>query len=335
MINENQMKLINVLENCAGIDKYNSSLSILKHENELKDKLIEIAKKSTEDTQSVINDFKQELDLTYLQKKDPLLDKIISIIGDKVSKEFTNEELDEIYLKGKERFEKRIPPGYKDNDKENNDKYSDLVIWLELQKLSKELDKNILFISDDRKEDWAHKFKGKDLGPRNELIKEFIKETNNLFYSITTKRFIEIISDIHSISDTELLIQETENIQKSIYEKEQLQKELFRLKLGQENIRKKKFKDNMDYFKWINYDSDYISQKPMDLDNSKDNLKEIKYWNENDLNKIKEFDDYNDEEMKKRIIKFRLEERVKKYLLNMKNIEKSNDDDIDSNFVDE
>ena len=89
-----------------------------------------------------------------------------------------------------------------------------------MQRLSKSLTKPILFISDDRKEDWAIKFKGYDLGPRKELIKEFSKNTDNLFYSITTAKFIQIISDSYKITNTKKLQEETESIQRNIQQKE-------------------------------------------------------------------------------------------------------------------
>ncbi|PUB33673.1 hypothetical protein C8J95_103272 [Elizabethkingia sp. YR214] len=220
MISDNQNKLLNILDNFTGNEKYNSSLSILKHEIELKENISNNLKKSLEKIKKSIDEFNQDLDISYIQNNDPILEEITSIVGNKLSDEFSNEDLDKIYKEGEERYSKEIPPGYKDKDKPDNNKYNDLIIWKEIIALSKSQGKDILFISDDRKEDWAIKFKGKDFGPRNELIKEFITETNQLFYSITTKRFIEIISNIHSITDTELLIKETENITKNIYEKE-------------------------------------------------------------------------------------------------------------------
>lgn len=245
MISENHNKLLNILDNCSGTEKYNSALGILKHEVELKDSISNNLKKSLEKIKKSIDEFNQDLDITYIQKKDPILDEINQIVGNKVTNEFTKEELEQIYKEGSDRFEKEIPPGYKDKDKDGNEKYNDLVIWKELISLAKEKKKDILFISDDRKEDWAIKFKGKDFGPRTELLKEFIKESNQLFYSISTKRFIEIISSIHSITDTELLIKETENITKNIYDKErEVVEKIKQLKNEREKFEKDFFTKN-------------------------------------------------------------------------------------------
>jgi len=220
LIEENQNKLLNVLNNYSGADKYNSALSILKHENSLKERIVSELETSMKKISSSIQEFKQDLDFNYVQGKDPILEDLVEIIQEKISLELTSEEKEKIYDNGKERYEKEIPPGYKDNGKDSIDKFGDLIIWNELQALSMKTSKPILFISDDRKEDWAIKFKGHDLGPRKELIKEFINNTNNLFYSITTKKFIQLISESYKVTDTETLEEETENIQKNIQQKE-------------------------------------------------------------------------------------------------------------------
>ncbi|MEZ7505962.1 PIN-like domain-containing protein [Flavobacterium sp. Arc2] len=237
LIEENQNKLLNIINNYTGADKYNSALSILKHENSLKECIVSELETSMKKITSSIQDFKQDLDFNYLQGKDPILEELVEIIKEKVSFELTAEEKENIYIDGKERYEKEIPPGYKDNAKNSIDKFGDLIIWNELQALSVKTDRPILFISDDRKEDWAIKFKGHDLGPRKELIKEFINNTNNLFYSITTKKFIQLISESYKVANTETLEAETENIQKNIQQKEvdNVKKNIDRLKKREKN----------------------------------------------------------------------------------------------------
>lgn len=220
LIEENQNKLLNIINNQSGTDKYNSALSILKHENSLKDCIVLELETSIKKISTSIQEFKQDLDFNYVQGKDPILEELVEIIKEKVSIELTIEEKEKIYNDGIERYEKEIPPGYKDNAKNSIDKFGDLIIWNELQFLSIKTSKPVLFISDDRKEDWAIKFKGHDLGPRKELIKEFINNTNNIFYSITTKKFIQLISESYEVKNTETLEAETENIQKNIQQKE-------------------------------------------------------------------------------------------------------------------
>jgi predicted nucleic acid-binding protein len=218
LIDENQGKLLNIIKNSSGSSKYNSALGILKHEEELKNKIVDEIEKSSKKIKKYIESFKHDIDFKFIQQKDPILAEVVEIFKDKISVEITNEEKQKIYKNGEERFKNLVPPGYKDNAKDFPEKYGDLIIWNELINLAKEQKKDILFVSDDRKEDWVIEFKGMDLGPRKELIKEFNKETEKLFYSITTKEFIKIISESYSIKDTESLEMETEIIHNKIQE---------------------------------------------------------------------------------------------------------------------
>src|SRR5690606_24127007 len=52
--------------------------------------------------------------------------------------------------------------------------------------------KSVLFITDDKKEDWWWKLKnGRTIGPRQELVEEFKKETAMDFHLYSTDKFIE------------------------------------------------------------------------------------------------------------------------------------------------
>jgi len=218
LLDEYHGKLLNIIKNSSGSNKYNAALSILKHEDELRTKIVAEIEQSSTNVKEYLDSFTQEIDFKYIQGDDPILEKVITIIKDKISTEISIEEKEKIYKEGEERYKKQIPPGYKDIEKGFPDKFGDLIIWKELQKLSKELDKDILFVSDDRKEDWVISFKGMNLGPRKELIKEFNKSTARLFYSISTNEFIKLISKSYNVENIETLEKETEIIHEKIKE---------------------------------------------------------------------------------------------------------------------
>lgn len=114
-------------------------------------------------------------------KNDDILPKVTELFDGKIGKKYSETELDAVYKEGEKRYEKNIPPGFSDraNKKKKGDKhlYGDLIIWKQLIKHSKDSKKTIIFITDDRKEDWWLKFKGETIRPREELIKEFYDET--------------------------------------------------------------------------------------------------------------------------------------------------------------
>jgi len=122
----------------------------------------------------------------YFEKTKKILDEKTKeiLFEDKIGEPINSEELISIAELSKKRFEKEIPPGFKDK---NN---GDLIIWLKMIKKSKESNKNIIFITNDLKEDWWSKDKDKRIiGPKLSLIREFRIETDNEFYMYKLENF--------------------------------------------------------------------------------------------------------------------------------------------------
>lgn len=90
----------------------------------------------------------------------------------------------------KKRYECAIPPGYKDLHKKGPAAYGDAIAWFQLLDYAKTIDKPLILVTRDTKEDWWWEHDGKTLGPRHELIQEMV-DTNTRFYMYTTERFME------------------------------------------------------------------------------------------------------------------------------------------------
>lgn len=125
---------------------------------------------------------------------------------------FTEQELEEIYTEGKERFEKEIPPGYKDdqahnkNGKKDDKQYGDLVVWKEILRLAKNLNADstestypyVVFVTGDLKDDWWERIKIDDVPeakrfPRKELVQEMYTHTASRYIQLTPQGFIEAV----------------------------------------------------------------------------------------------------------------------------------------------
>jgi len=136
---------------------------------------------------------KQRSSHPNLLSDDYLLDRISVILDGKVGSSYTTDRLQEIYIEGSKRYEKHIPPGYMDSEgpqkKDGDDKYGDLVLWFQIIDKALEVKKPILFITNDRKEDWWWLTKGKTLGPRPELVSELLQKAGVVFYMYNTERF--------------------------------------------------------------------------------------------------------------------------------------------------
>lgn len=214
-------KIINNNFNC----KNTESCELLKYEHNLKESIIKQINETKQNIKKLIDDYKNEINDSYFD--DPILKKITELFDGKVNSGFDDEKLKDIYNEGKDRYTKKVPPGYEDlykNKKPEPDCYGDLVIWKEMIAISKEKKKHILFVSDDTKEDWKNRIDGKDLGPRKELIREFHKETENMFYSFTTQEFIKGISELYKIKDTGELEQESKTIKEDLEKNENAKK---------------------------------------------------------------------------------------------------------------
>lgn len=162
------------------------------------------------DDEREIIDLKKYLDdwLKENQKKnqivknfsnDAVLEKLLSIFDGKVGASLSDEEIMRIKEEGAKRFEKQVPPGYKDYSKTKgtveNNAFGDLIVWKEILKYSSENKKDIIYVTNDKKEDWWYIVKGKTVGPRIELKKEFEKETSRRFHMYTMLNFIDIYDD--------------------------------------------------------------------------------------------------------------------------------------------
>ena len=129
--------------------------------------------------------------------KDIILEKLLELFEGKTGISYTSDEIALIEKEGEERFKKEIPPGYKDESKKKNNDilnniYGDLIIWKEIIKYAKDNNKDVIFITNDKKPDWWNIINGKTIGPRIELRKEFMSETNNrIFHMYTLESFLK------------------------------------------------------------------------------------------------------------------------------------------------
>ena len=136
--------------------------------------------------------------------------KLTQLLEGKIGDDIANEELERLYRDGKKRYDEEVPPGYKDKANKKNEGnrslYGDLIVWNQLLKHAKTIPSSIIFITDDRKEDWWYKFKGKTIGPRPELIKEFKDETGKRINIYQADNFLDLaIKNLNQASNPEAI----------------------------------------------------------------------------------------------------------------------------------
>ena len=139
---------------------------------------------------------RNDLSVTH-PSKDGLLDEILDLFEGKVGEKPSKDAYDKIVNEGNERYKKKIPPGFKDIEKSkrgDNSEFGDLLVWKEIIAYSKDCKKDIIYVTNDKKEDWWEIHYGKTLGPRIELKKEFSEETQKNFLLYSMDSFIEYMN---------------------------------------------------------------------------------------------------------------------------------------------
>ena len=125
-------------------------------------------------------------------KDDPIYNKISELFENRITEPFTKEMLEEIYKEGDERYKMKIPPGFEDEKtKDGTRKFGDLILWKQVIEKAKELKKDVILITDERKIDWWWKIKdGRNMGPRQELTEEIKNQAQVDFHMYSSERFL-------------------------------------------------------------------------------------------------------------------------------------------------
>jgi hypothetical protein len=87
-----------------------------------------------------------------LVREDPIRERVTSIFDGRVGDPMTEDEFKKTCEEGAERYSKRIPPGFKDQDKPEPNCYGDFIIWVQLLEHATRLKRSVLFVTDDIKD---------------------------------------------------------------------------------------------------------------------------------------------------------------------------------------
>lgn len=167
-------------------------------------------------------DSNKERNLLVLNpEEDEILEKILKIFDGKVGDIVPESELDVIKKEGEERYKKSIPPGYKDGIKkkgqeDDNNAYGDLIIWKQIIKYSKENNIGIIYVTHDQKEDWWNIVKGKTIGPRVELRREFFAETKQEFHMYSMNNFISTYNSLNEVQIDKSAVEEVISLDRAV-----------------------------------------------------------------------------------------------------------------------
>ena len=216
-------------EVCAKLDGLKSEIEKL----DLRDRHVTI---NPEEFYQSIDDLKQKLltnldasEIAHNDKESNLIiqQKIDAIFFEKVGKYPDQTWVDRVSQLGEVRYENFEPPGYEDQGKSDGEdfihsgvkyraKYGDLYVWFQIIEWAKENSiKKIIFVTDERKEDWwwiINEGGLKTIGPRPELRNE-IKRTASVdfFYIYTASNFLKYSKDYLNLDVSNNVIEQVKS----------------------------------------------------------------------------------------------------------------------------
>ncbi len=130
-----------------------------------------------------------------LLAEDTVLDSITALLEGKVGPPADEALCTLIERDGPQRYEEQVPPGYEDKGKTEGDVYGDLRLWLQIIEHAKVAEKPVVLVTDDAKGDWWWRIEDRTVGPRPELIEEFLLQTKATFYMYSTDRFMQYAAE--------------------------------------------------------------------------------------------------------------------------------------------
>lgn len=160
---------------------------------------------------------------------DPVRERLDELLKGRVGVGPSNQiELDALCVDGENRYLEEIPPGFKDADKDRNPKeatfmfdhikyqrkFGDLILWRQLLLHVKDAGiKNVVLITEDRKDDWWWREQGKTIGPHPELVREIRRDGNvDLFWMYSSVQFVEHANQYYSKQVSVESVAEIENV---------------------------------------------------------------------------------------------------------------------------
>lgn len=207
-------------------------------------KIQELSEQLISSVEHAVIDFKTKIEpwdkkQPGIRSHDEVLAKIYQITQDRAGNPPEDQKwLDDIYNEGQTRYERRIPPGFKDVGKDhiNNTapeffhnnlrylrKFGDLIIWKQIiEHVSTTPIKNVFFITDDTKEDWWAIMKSsgsKVIGPLEALRTEIYSGSKvELFHMYSTSDFLSNAQKLLHIKVRESSINDAIKSQKRRFE---------------------------------------------------------------------------------------------------------------------
>ena len=162
-----------------GVGEYRELNDLLNEARELKNSILDAQRALGEQIQS-------------WEWDDPVSSSYKNVFSAKNVIELADKE-DALLKEHVDRQKLQIPPGYKDQAKDDYG-IGDFLIWKTILQIGQQNKKDLIFVSGDEKADWQHRSDSSGFAPRYELVNEYAGVTQDRsFYIIQLSKLLELL----------------------------------------------------------------------------------------------------------------------------------------------
>lgn len=288
-----------LLTEYIGTDNKSTVESMFNEMKDIEDRYIELLSKMEREISRIFDELKNEKERF---ENDDILDDLIKLYENKIGRKYSHDELKDVSKEAIEKSYYTLLPGLSEVDtNKTTNTYGDYINYFSIIDYSKEKNADIIYITNDSKEDWGYKVNGQ-FRYNPTIYEDFYTRTNNKLLIIKFEEFINTIDEY--IKDLPELSEDTKEALKQVSSNKYVNL-LKEYKIDFSDIKLSDFKKNiLDYNKtFLNdielfnkYKLDISNIKPMDYkidiqDYNKAFLENIKFINDVKLSSIAE--DYN------------------------------------------
>lgn len=175
---------------------------------------LQTLKAAIESVQKEFDRAKQELEDCH--ENDKHLRFLEDLYKGRIGPPYTGQVKADTEKEGQKRYEAKIPPGYMDKKPKEaitDNRCGDYIIWCQMKDHAKSEKTPIVFITDDGKDDTWLKHNDKTIGPRPEMIEEFLSDAGQQFYMHSVSSFLKLGSEHFNVPVNQSTINEAKTLQ--------------------------------------------------------------------------------------------------------------------------
>jgi hypothetical protein len=165
---------------------------------------------------------KQETYISYIGN-DVIKAKIGTLLNGRVGHPYSEEWLQDLAADGEKRYLENVPPGFQDcgkmpeatTNKLRLKKFGDLILWKQLIEKAKTVNKPVILVTGEKKDDWWLKSGKRMVSALPALSKEFMDAVKQDFYLYATDRFLLKANEYLKQNTSEVVVEEVRAINKA------------------------------------------------------------------------------------------------------------------------